>query len=332
MIAAGRPLPFVFRVDVEPDLRLVDRFRPVPWSGFERGVRALQSLRERARAATGSPARFTWLARMDPQVGDTYGNLEWAAEHYSSNFEDIAAQGDAIGLHVHTQRWTQQQRWCSDYRQDWVDYCVRASFDAYRRAFGRDCEVHAFGDRWLNDATVRLLESLGVRFDLTVEPDQPRVARSRFGGLSTEDTPANTGAPRHPYRPSSSNFCAHDPARQDGMWMLPLTTAQLPRDPLRRLYDRLRRRPPAAAGHSTLNPSLPPASFRAVLESALLRPETCFLAMVARTEVFLGRLGDNVDANLEWLLQHPDIGRFAFSTPAEVLETLRLDGRATKAA
>ena len=268
-----RAIPFIFRIDVEPDVRHIDRFRPLPWSGFERAAKGIESIRERLAAATGSPAHFVWLLRMDPQIGETYGTAEWVAEGYSSFFKTMIDRGDDIGVHPHTFRWTQQQRWVTDFNnQDWVDYCVRVSFEAYRRTFDRECEVVAFGDRWLNNATVRLLEELGTKYDLTVEPGLPTWPRSKSEGLSTDDSPAFTNTPRRPYRPAAQDFRIADADRRDGMWMLPLTTARVPRDPLKRVFDALRRIPPETKGHMTLNPSLRPSWFRAVLESALQRP------------------------------------------------------------
>lgn len=322
-----RPVPFIFRIDVEPDERHVDRFNPLPWEGFERAFELLRSTREHIAAATGSPAHFVWLLRMDPQVAETHGAPQWVAERYGSHMRTLADDGDEIGLHTHAFRWLKErQRWGTDHAdQAWVEHCVRMSFTAYQDAFGRQCTVFSFGDRWMSDATVHLLEALGVQFDLTVEPGHLASPSARSDDTGT--LPAYTDVPRHPYRPSYEDFRKAEPSRRQGIWMIPLVAESFPRGWVRRLYGGLRRRGGGAHKQVTLNPILDPGSFRSIVERALLRPDATVLAMTVRSDGFMRRHQlRNIRANLDWLLKRSDINRFAFATPERALGMLQRTG------
>jgi hypothetical protein len=105
---------------------------------------------------------------------------------------------DEIGLHTHAWRWDDAAReWISDFAdQNWIEHCVRQSFEHYPRCFNRPCRSFRFGDRWLNQQTAELIERLGARFDLTIEPGwKPEALLESFTG----DQPDYSRAPRQPY-------------------------------------------------------------------------------------------------------------------------------------
>lgn len=310
----------------------MDRTRRLPWEGFERAFASLRSLRDRIARATGSAARFDWQLRMDPQIAESYGTPYWAAERYARLLESIAAAGDEVGLHVHAFRWLPERRqWCEDYGdQDWVDHCVRMATDAYRQAFGRQCRVSSMGHRWLNDATVQLLEGLGIEVDLTIEPGHPLVPRHhgvtftdglrRRHGPMTVDLPAYGNVPRHLYRPSRTDFRVADPTRREGICLIPLTAARVPRGPALRLYDVLRGLAPGTKGHVTLAPTSKPRWFRLIVEAALQGPESRLLAMSSRTHMFArAAMHRNICANIDWLLDRADIKQFEFTTSTQAM-------------
>jgi hypothetical protein len=316
-------MPLVFRIDVEPDERYVDRSHPLPWHGFERAFEILRSIRQRIKAATGTPAHFVWLLRMDPQVAETHGAPQWAAERYALQLRLLAEVGDEIGLHTHAFRWLEERRrWGIDHGdQAWVEHCVDMSLTAYHGAFGRRCTVFSFGDRWMNDATVRMLEAQGVQFDLTIEPDQPATPSVYRGDTGTLPDCANV--PRHPYRPSPEDFRVADPSRGQGIWMMPMASEAFPRPLVRRLYRAMLGKSAGRHVQVTLSPRLDPDVFRSIVERTLLRQETAVLCMVVRSDAFVRRRQmANICANLDWFLARPDINRFSFTTPERALSML----------
>lgn len=332
-------IPIVCRIDVEPDNPFMDRTRGLPWKGFERGVDSMRTLRNRIAAATGSPAHFDWQLRMDPQIAEAYGTPAWAGERYAHLLDSIAADGDEIGIHIHAFRWLAGEgQWCEDYgNQEWVDHCVGTASDAFRKVFGRTARTSSIGHRWLNNATVERLESVGIAIDLTVEPGHPFVKRelgvtftenrrSQTGPIS-DDLPSYRDTPRQPYLPSKTDFRVADPARRHGMVLMPLTTGLVPRGPLLRLYDAMRRIPPGTKGHVTLAPIVKPRWFHLIVDTALRQPECDSLAMSMRTHMFAWpALHNAISAGFDSFLRRPDIERFEFTTSTRVCSRLLRTG------
>ena len=322
-------IPVLVCVDVEPDEPFVDRNSPLPWTGFEAAAAILRQIRARAARVTGAPVRFNWFLRMDPQIAETYGTAEWAAGRYAQTWREFEREGDELGLHAHAYRWIADAGyWLVDHgNQEWVENCISVSFEAYRRAFGRNCLSFRFGDRWLSNQTVALLERLGARFELTVEPGFAAALSLRAKGRPfTGSIPDYRRAPRAPYRPSLADFRVPDPARKAGLWMIPLSTA-----PAVHPYSRRRKLLLAFTRPSALRPvnliphfNLDPDFFPKVLDHHLRSARSAYLAIGARSDVF-DRPGDaeRVIRNFETFLNRPEAPRFVFTTPAGALEMLQ---------
>ena len=220
--------PIVFAIDVEPDDPEFPPGSTEPWLGFERCVDLFGDIRDSLTRATGSPVRLSWFLRMDPQIERGYGTATWAADRYATQFELLRQSGDEIGLHTHAWRWDEGgSRWIADLADEpWVEDCTRASFEAYRVAFGERCRAHRAGDRFMSNALLAVLRELDVEVDLTVEPGMRGVpmARSR---PHTANIPDMAAVPRVPYFPSSTDWRRpeSDQPAADGLLMLPLTSA-----------------------------------------------------------------------------------------------------------
>jgi len=215
-------IPVVICIDVEPDDRRIDPDERKPWLGFEVAHKFFNELRLRLKAATGSPVHFTWFYRMDPQIARTYGSPAWVANFYSPLIQQLKREGDAFGLHTHPWRWDEtSNEWVSDMAdQEWVDQCIRMAFRTFRESFGEPCLYSRFGDRWMNNATFALVEKLGARFELTLEPglsggpfDKPY-----FGSLADYRQ-----VPRFPFRPSRKDFRVHGSFLKRRLWAIPLS-------------------------------------------------------------------------------------------------------------
>lgn len=320
--------PAIACIDVEPDPRAVDRVRRAPWHGFEALQPVFGRFRAALAAATGGPAHFAWFFRMDPQVAEAYRSPTWAISTYRRFVDEALAQGDELGVHPHPYRWDASQRiWINDLaNQPWVEHCVRVSTAAFEDALGSQCVSSRFGDRWMNGATVRLLEEVGVRFDLTLEPGMPATPSPAGEERSTGSLPDLTMVPAHPYRPSLGDFRRQDPHRADGLWMLPVTTRRL--SPLlrhaRRTYCRLTGLE-LLTDVASLSLALRPLLFRDVLDGALAggrRP----LVFVLRSDSGSNALErGRLVTNLDYLLTGRIARRLVFVTPVEAARMLVLD-------
>src|SRR5215813_11933640 len=214
--------PIIICIDVEPDERAVDPRKREDWSGFHETWKYFARLWPSLELATQAPARFGWFLRMDPQVSHTYGSGGWAVTRYRELFAEALLAQDEIGLHPHAWRWDDsEQKWISDFaNQEWVERCVRQSFDEFENCFKSTCRSIRFGDRWINNQTVKLIERLGARFDLTIEPGRkPEKPPELFTGALPDYTPA----PRRHYRPSKSDFLQPGSfLSRRNLWMLPV--------------------------------------------------------------------------------------------------------------
>src|SRR5438105_15498872 len=169
--APGEPIPVALCFDVEPDEFQVG-LEGRPWTGFERMVDRIGPLRDQLAAGTGRPAQFNWFVRMDPQITGSHGSSDWVVQRYGDRLEALRSAGDTIGLHPHGWRWDPgKQLWIADNGDaDWLDHCVRVSFETYETTMGQVCRAVRMGDRFLSPRVVRLIAGLGGRYDLTAEP------------------------------------------------------------------------------------------------------------------------------------------------------------------
>jgi len=230
-------IPILMCIDVEPDKRAIDSNVREDWKGFEKTYEFFCRLRSRLEAATRSSVHFTWFLRMDPQIGHTYGSAAWAVTRYSRIINEIQAAGDEVGLHIHPWRWDKtSQIWIQDFAdQEWIDHCVRLGFKTFRQSLKRQCLSFRFGDHWLNDATLDLVEKLGARFDLTVEPGyKGGVPPDHFVG----SLPDYTTIPQQPYRPSRADFKKPGLLDRRSLWIVPVSAGSIhwtSLSPIRRL-------------------------------------------------------------------------------------------------
>ncbi len=217
-------IPVLLCIDVEPDPRLVDPYEQVDWGGFEKAFALIERLRPAMIDATGRPARLSWFLRLDPQVTHVYGNAGWVVERYRENFDALQAAGDEFGIHVHPWQWDRSQStWMEDFAdQSWVNYCVESAFAAFEHAFGTTCRAFRFGDRWMNDETMALIERLGATSDSTIEPGQvgTETSETYFGTF-----PDYTDVPNYPYRPSRHDFKSPSPEPVLNVLVIPVTSA-----------------------------------------------------------------------------------------------------------
>lgn len=320
-------IPTLICVDVEPDRRLPDLNGSADWKGFEESLRLFEELRRRA----GIEARFCWFLRMDPQIELVNGSALWTVERYGAQIEKLRSVGDEVGLHTHAWRRVGGQ-WISDHGdQGWVNECVRVSFEAYESAFGHACRSFRFGDHWMNDETFDLVERLGARFNLTVEPGVRASAGGSAGEARTGHFPDYAKVPRELYRPAREDFRTRGEGRGErDMWVIPVSTVLLPHWPTAPLYRRLVWR--ARYGprlYQPLSLALDPNVFRHSVEEVLDDGKARHLCVAVRTDVALNPLAaGHLRENVKLLLSHAAGGRVQLTTPTRLvtLKPINIEG------
>lgn len=321
------PIPVVICIDVEPDRRLIDHHQRLPWRGYEETFEVFSSLRERMAKQISRPVHFTWFYRMDPQITETYGHAGWAVSQYPRYFDKLVGLQDEIALHVHAYRWDAgRTTWIVDHgNQDWINYCVMSSVEAFGKATQLTCRSFRFGDRWMNTETLKLLESLGIQYDLTIEPGKEERPALVLSEGFTGKIPAYHGFPLMPYKPSLDNIRSPDPLGTRTIWEIPMSTGTL-YGPLRiavgaywKLFKSHLEDPLTHALYLSMPPLVLGHAVDRILDS-LARP---YLTFVLRTDACLDkRKHQRLYRNLNALLSHHLSNRFIFSTPPQALSFL----------
>jgi hypothetical protein len=323
MAGPGGPepsVPVLLCIDIEPDPRETSVQGKEDWRGFEVTHRFFSELRPRLERVTKSPVHFSWFLRMDPQVETTYGSACWPVEHYRGLLDTLQAEGDELGIHTHAWRWEERAgHWIADHgNQPWVEHCVRSSLDAFARSLGRKPKSFRFGDRWMNEPTLRLLDRLGFRCDLSVEPGYPAMPALNQQEHHTGALPDYTRVPRHPYRPSRRDYQRPGRLWRRGIWVVPISTG-FPKG------DVLPETPAHDQENVTLNLACHAPSFCRVMDGLLERLPEPHLVLVARSNVsIVPEQRECLDAIVAHVLAHPQAHQFRFETPTELVR--RLEG------
>ena len=324
-------IPIIMCIDVEPDGFFIDRTKPLPWKGYEGAHRYFNQLRSKLEAVTDSPVHFTWSYRLDPQVAETYGSPDWPITNYPKFVEEFLGEGDEIALHPHAYRWEKKtNNWVEDLgNQEWVNHCVEMGFHCYKRLFHRTCESFRFGAYWINIETINLAEKLGAQFDLTVEPGF-KLTKSVFPkNYYNGCLPNYDHCPKTPYRPSRFDFTKRDSDRNEGIWIIPMSTGFVlyKFGKLETLSKKLFAPRELKPKPVTLNLARGINGFQSVMEGLLGSLEKPYLAMVLRSDVcsnspFEPETQENMKKNFDYIMSHALAKRFIFSTPREAMLTM----------
>ena len=319
----------MFCIDVEPDGFFISRDRRPEWEGFLRTYEYFRDLRQRLEDATKSSVAYLWSFRMDPQIAETYGSADWAIKKYQDIVETCAEQGDDFGLHIHAYRWDEDfGDWIIDHgNQEWIERCVRLGFETYRKEFGRNCEIFRFGDGWINDATLRLIEQLGARFDLTIEPGQSFLPTRHPNHPYTGSIPDLHGIPRQPYRLPQGDFRLPDASPSAGLWLVPMSTCY--EDVNSPSWSRILRRSVLPKSRkqsqifSTLNPAFDSSFFANAVDELLICLENPYLALPLRSDAAsILDQKKSLEENISYILNHPLASRFVFCATDDLMKTL----------
>ena len=326
-ILTDQLIPILISIDAEPDGTFIDPKQRVSWHGFERSEAVIEQWREDLERVTGREVHVTWMVRLDPQIEKVYGSLQWGVENYGRRLERSARQGDEIGLHVHTYRWdSAKNKWVVDYsNQDWVERCVELGYQAFTDALGRRPRSFSMGSSWLNQPTVRKLEDLGILYDLSLLQGVGSAPLSTIlGPGGTGTMPDCSALSRRPFRPSLEDFTIPDPARREGVWLIPVCTGTFQFPLWRRVLNRLRGIHCGDSRPRKLSLGLGASLFGPGFDHWLEASERRHVLITTRSSQFVAALSRMADS-IQFLASHGEAARFAFSTPAEAVKLLGLE-------
>jgi hypothetical protein len=317
-------IPVIICIDAEPDDRAIKHGEANDWKGFEETLRYFHDLRTRFAEGTGAPVRFTWFFRMDPQIEHVYGDPRWVAQRYGGEIRELVAAGDDLGLHTHAWRWdAERKRWLTDNgNQEWINHCIHTSFEAFQNAFRRPCLSFRFGDHWMNNETIDLLESLGVEFEMTPEPGRKAALGLMPNEMYTGSLPDYSTTPTSPFKPARHDFREADHTGARNLWVIPLST-----DTAVGRFVRLKQTAKALGidlyEADQLNLSHHHAQFRNMMDSLLNVRLKSYLAPAIKTDALIyPPARAHLERNVEFLLSHPSLRHFRFVTPAEAIDIL----------
>jgi hypothetical protein len=258
-------------------------------------------------------------------------------KRYGDAIRMLEQSRDELGLHTHAWRWDDSLlRWVIDHGdQKWVEHCVQVSFDAFQDAFGRPCRSFRFGEHWMNNETMDLIERRGVDFELTVEPGRGSRPSISPWELHTGSFPDYTTAPSWPYKPSRQDFRTDKGGSKRGLWMIPLSTEKMPgrfqslkQAAMALGYDYRKNHEPIP-----LDLCLDVTQFRPMVNNLIELKGQPYLAPVLRSASgLIPGSQASLEQNLNVLLSHPLANDFQFVTPAEAINILTRQHQPDKAA
>jgi hypothetical protein len=302
--------PFVLTVDVEPQGRELGSIGEREWPGFLATVGVLEGARRRLRERTRRAPQFSWFVRADPQIERTHGAAEWAFLRYEPELRRLAAEGDAVGLHVHAFRWSDDHAsWITDFANaPWVARCVSVGWRAFRAAWRGNPDAFRFGDRWLSNAVVHQLERLGCTVDVTIEAGMPPMERMVATERSSGGVQDYRTVPRHPYRPSRADFRRPGGWLPRRLWHLPVSSGCVNLKPVIPLLVEDR--------HDMvhLNLGLDPGWICGILDAAF-EAGGCVVSVARTGDLADERAADHFRTNLHHLVEHPALAECELMRP-----------------
>jgi hypothetical protein len=317
-----KPIPAIWRIDVEPD-----DFQPgsglPPWTGFLSAADLVDGLRDRLADRSGAAPHPTWFLRLDPDIERCYGRSDFVVDHYRDRIDRLRAHGDPLGIHVHYYRWDEQRRVSYSDHADtaWTVRCLETAARTFAHSFGEPPRRASHGGYFVSDALVDRAIALGIAADVTAEPGRyPQRQGETFGDYTTAPSTDFRRYPRRPYYPSRAALDVPARSEEDArpMLMVPLTAYDYRRafSPwYRRLAKTALARP---YRHMPLNPwkEWPtPDTFWDLVARAADEGPACYVALAVRTDP-PGSAGHRMArAVLDHLPSHPISQRLRFVDP-----------------
>jgi hypothetical protein len=315
-------IPAIWRIDIEPD-EFPSASASSSWSGFVAMVALLRELRQRLADRSGVAGHPTWFVRFDPDLERSYGRVDAVVDEHRGLIDELRAQHDPFGVHVHYHRWDERRNVPFSDHADllWITHCFDAAAKTFERCFGEPVRRSSQGGYFLHERVVDRAIAAGVEVDVTAEPGLPaKAADPSLGAYATAATSDFRFFPRRPYYPSRTSLGvpAASPATARSILIVPLTaydyeTALIPwpRQIARRVLHRPRQ-------HLPLNPWKAwrdPKTYWDLVARATDEGPAPYFAFAIRTDGPDSPSHQRARALLEYLPSHPLSGRLHFVDP-----------------
>jgi len=197
-------------VDSDPDRpefggARYDSRENLTWRWLPELAHKIQGLRRELFDKFNVKLRITWFLRSDIQIKLIYGDAAAALKMFDSLWDELAREGDELGWHPHSWRWSEAGRcWYNEtsdtgYMLDSYD----VGFEAFKRTLGFAPFASRAGISFHTNATITKLDQLGVRADLSANPGlRYYYARPESGSPVREgfDWSRTAAGPYHPSR------------------------------------------------------------------------------------------------------------------------------------
>jgi len=330
--APPRTIPAFLSIDVEPDGFQLSPAEAGAWKGYTAMLEFSEQLRATLTAFTGTPPRFGWYFRTDPQIADVYGRADHVLITDSARLTRLAARGDYFGVHMHPIRWSAKRRvWIHDFQDvAWHARAVRASLEAYAGWAGAPARRFRSGAAFLTNGIVEAMEAGGVEVDLTLEPAGNWGRQAAHVPTSIDVSPIVgrytdcRAAPHLPFRPAHQDFRVPGGESARDLVMVPLTTRAIyPRRPLWRRGAR--RLGLVRPDREVLYPSVAwpsPQFFWDLVADQLRSMASPYLSLAIRTDHHEFQEASRVKQLFDALPNHPLASLLHFVDPLEVAPNL----------
>jgi hypothetical protein len=219
-------IPVIITTHLEPTHRLV-RGGGQDWDGVSEHVAALMARRPRLEDASGRPVNFSFCLRVDPQIEIAYGKADWVFDRYADEIAQLREAGDTVGLHVHT--WRPVRRffrdgWVADFEDaDWIAHCLSMGIEAFRARMGAAPTTMSFGDNFMHDCALPIMQAAGIRADYSMDPGLNTTTGLAKGERLVGRIPDYSATPRAPFKPSATDFRQPGPTNY-GFWEVPVSS------------------------------------------------------------------------------------------------------------
>jgi len=318
----NKPIPTIWRIDVEPDLFHTPRLRQ-PWHGFVAVSQLVDRLRVSLANRSGYTVHPTWFLRLDPHIEYCFGEVDFVVKRHSDIFDWLIAQNDPLGIHVHPYRWDSERGILFSEHADigWARHCLNVAAESFRHCFGTPVRRACNGGYFLNETLVDAAVALGIETDVTSEPGlAPKENDPSFGSYATAPTPDFRTFPRLPFYPSRDQMGipALSRAASRPILFVPLTAYDYEfalKPWLSRITAHLMRRP---RQHLPLNPWKvwpSPKMYWDLVMRAVDEQPACYFAFAIRTDDPHSESYRNVRELLDFLPNHPIATRLRFVDP-----------------
>lgn len=291
-------IPILFNIHVEPDERCIP-YKKKRWYGYENLHEFMNLKRSELQKATHQEVKFNWLIRLDHQIKYVYGSSNWPLKEYASLIEESQSAGDSFGVHLHSWRPKNnffRKTWVADFSDPaWIEACINSAHRCFVDHFQRNPTYFSFGDHYTSDETLKQLNSLGFKCDISMYPGRPSIKRIVGNELSSGWLPSHESTPRAPFKlPDMPNF-----------WEIPVSVASVKKD--NQDYP------------EKLLLGIPFERIPEIINDNLSLPNP-YLLSETRTDVRLDKYNRiQFDSAINYLIDHPSATKMLYSSVDEFL-------------